>query len=165
MRHGLLVFSIFLCALAAVSSAAADQPSPLREPIAEGDPPPITGQCAFTVLAHSEGTSYDTTFLDRFGNPTRLFATFPGNVGTVTNALTGKSLSLPVDGTFQLRASAGGSIEITITGHGFSFPHPITGEPGIWYLSGRLHETVDAEGNVTSMSSSGTLVNVCPQLA
>jgi hypothetical protein len=40
------------------------------------------------------------------------------------------------------------------------FPNPITGERGIWYLSGgRVIATFDAEGNLTSVDSTGRLIN------
>ena len=50
-------------------------------------------------------------------------------------------------------------------GHGPFFPNPITGEPGIWYLSGQGRSTIDAHGNVTSAKLMGRLVDLCPQLA
>ena len=52
-----------------------------------------------------------------------------------------------------------------ITGHGPFIPNPITGEAGIWYLSGRARATFDAQGNVTSAHVSGKLVNLCAQLS
>ena len=163
MRRGLLLLPGVLLALAFVSSATANKP--IREPVTNPDGPPITGQCAFPVLAHIEGTEFDTTFFDRANDPIRLLGTFPGNTITLTNANTLESITLPATGTFQLRVGPDGSLAVTVTGHGAFFPNPLTDEPGIWYLSGRLHQTVDADGNTTSMTGSGTLVNLCSQLA
>jgi hypothetical protein len=53
-----------------------------------------------------------------------------------------------------------------VTGQGpWPTGNPVTGEPGIWYQNGRVSATLDAEGNATSVHSSGTLVDLCPQLA
>jgi hypothetical protein len=47
-----------------------------------------------------------------------------------------------------------------------AFPgNPITGEPGVWYLSGRLFANFDADGNLTSTGNTGNLVDLCPRLA
>ena len=49
-------------------------------------------------------------------------------------------------------------ILVMVTGHGPFVPNPITGERGIWYLSGgRVIATFDAEGNLTSFDSTGRL--------
>jgi hypothetical protein len=42
---------------------------------------------------------------------------------------------------------------------------PVTGEPGIWYQNGRVTATLDAEGNTTSVSNTGKLVDLYLQLA
>jgi hypothetical protein len=52
-----------------------------------------------------------------------------------------------------------------VTGHGIFPGHPITEEPGIWLLSGRIFATLDAEENLTSIDSTGKLVDLCPRLA
>ena len=49
-------------------------------------------------------------------------------------------------------------------GHGVVFPNPLTGERGIWYLSGKGTTLIDPDGNATSSSLSGRLVDLCPQL-
>ena len=41
----------------------------------------------------------------------------------------------------------------------------ITGEAGIWYLSGHVKATFDAAGNMTSIGADGQLVDLCRQLA
>lgn len=53
----------------------------------------------------------------------------------------------------------------TIANKSLLMPNPVTGEPGIWYSSGRISATLDVEGNLTSIDSTGTLVDLCPELA
>ena len=52
-----------------------------------------------------------------------------------------------------------------VTGQG-AWPdgNPVTGEPGIWYQSGQVSATFDAEGNTTSLRSTGILINLCGRL-
>ena len=117
--------------------------------------------------AHGEGVEIITTFTDKEGNPVKQIGIFPANTITFTNLTpdTDKSVTVVTSGTFQVRAEPDGSISVKITGHGPFVPNPITGEPGIWYLSGRAFATFDAEGNPTSADLKGSLVNLCAQLA
>jgi hypothetical protein len=90
---------------------------------------------------------------------------FPANTVTLTNLDSGKSITLVATGSFQGRGHPDGSVSFKITGHG-AFPgNPITGEPGVWYSSGRLFANFDADGNLTSTGNTGNLVDLCPRLA
>jgi len=164
MRRGLLLLSTVLVAIAVAPAATANKPT--REVIPAPDDRVIAGQCTFPVLGHIEGSEIDTTFTDRVGNPVKLIGVFPGNTLTLTNLDTGESITLGATGSFQLRVEADGSGSGMVTGQG-AWPdgNPITGEPGIWYQNGRVSATFDAEGNTTSIRSTGTLVNLCTQLA
>jgi hypothetical protein len=164
MRRGLLLLSTVLLALALVPAAAANRP--MREIIPAPDDRVITDQCAFPVLGHIEGSEIDTTFFDRAGNPVKLLGVFPGNTLTLTNLDTGRSITVGATGSFQLRVERDGSGSAMVTGQG-AWPdgNPITGEPGIWYQSGRVSATFDAEGNTTSINSTGILVDLCAELA
>ena len=164
MRRGLLLLSAVLIALAVAPAAIANKPT--REINPAPDDRLITGQCTFPVLGQIEGNEIVTTFTDKAGNPVKLLAVFPGNTLTLTNLDTGKSITLGATGSFQLRAEPDGSASAMVTGHG-AWPdgNPITGEPGIWYQSGRVSATFDAEGNTTSIKSTGKLVKLCTQLA
>ena len=164
MRRGLLLLSTALVAVAVVPAATANKPT--REIITAPDDKVITGQCTFPVLGHIEGNEIDTTFTDKAGNPVKLLGVFPGNTLTLTNLETGNSITLGATGSFQLRVQPDGSGSAMVTGLG-AWPegNPVTGEPGIWYQRGRVSATFDAEGNTTSLTSSGTLVNLCTQLA
>ncbi len=163
MRRGLLFLSAVVIALAVVPAATANKPT--REIVPGQDDRPITGQCTFAVLGHIEGHEIHLTFTDKAGDPVKLLGLFPGNTVTLTNLDTGKSITLGATGSFQLRAEPDGSSAM-VTGHGvWPVGNPITGEPGIWYQKGRVSATFDAEGNLASVKSAGTLVNLCTQLA
>ena len=84
----------------------------------------------------------------------------------MTNLDTGKSITVGATGSFQLRVKPDGSGSAMVTGQG-AWPdgNPVTGEPGIWYQSGRVSATFDAEGNTTSINSTGMLVDLCGRLA
>jgi hypothetical protein len=164
MRRGLLLCTIVFIALAVAPVATANKPT--REVVEASPDMVITGQCAFPVLGHIEGREIDTTFTDRAGNPVKQIGVFPGNTVTLTNLDTGTSVTLPATGSFQLRAEGDGGASAKVTGHG-AWPNgnPVTGEPGVWYQSGTVRATFDASGNLTSVSNTGTLVDLCPQLA
>ena len=167
LRHGSPVALValmvaVLTALAVAPAAIADKPT--QEIIPAPDDIVITGQCAFPVLGHIEGVEIDTTFTDKEGNPVKLIGVFPGNTLTLTNLDTGRSITLVSDGQFHAQLKQDGSEFVLVTGHGPSIPNPITGEPGIWYLSGRLIARFDADGNLTSTNSTGNLVNLCVRL-
>jgi hypothetical protein len=164
MRRGILLFLTVLVGLAVVPAATANKPT--REIIPALNDRVITGQCTFPVLGHIEGNEIDTTFTDKAGNPIKLLGVFPGNTLTLTNLDTSKSITVGATGSFQLRVEPDGSGTGMVTGLG-AWPdgNPVTGEPGIWYQSGRVTATFDAEGNTTSIKSTGKLVNLCTQLA
>jgi hypothetical protein len=160
----LVAFTVaVVTALAVVPAATAN--APIREIIPAPNDRLITDQCSFPVLGHIKGSEIDTTFTDKAGNPIRLLGVFPGNTLTLTNLDSGKSITLGATGSFQLRVEPDGSGSAMVTGQG-AWPdgNPVTGEPGIWFQSGRLSATFDADGNTTSIKSTGTLVNLCPRL-
>jgi hypothetical protein len=163
VQRRLLLLSTVLLALVVVPAATADRPT--REIVPHPDDRVIDDQCAFAVLAHIDGYEIDTTFTDKAGNPVKLLGVFPGNTLTLTNLETSKSITLPATGSFQLRLHPDGSASATVTGHGPWIQNPVTGETGIWYQSGQVSAQFDADGNMTSIRNTGTLVDLCPQLA
>jgi hypothetical protein len=163
MRRTLLFISIVLFALTITPSASAGQP--IREVHPSQDDVVITDQCTFPVLGHVEGIEIVTTFTDGAGNPVKQIGSFPGNMMTLTNLDSGTSVTVAATGSSQLRAEPDGSLSARAMGHGPFFPNPITGEPGIWYLSGQGKATIDAQGIVTSADVAGRLVDLCPKLA
>lgn len=163
MRRRLLMLATVLVSLATASTAAADKPA--REVGQQPDLPPIVGQCAFPVLSHIDGNEIVTTFFDKAGDPVKQIEVFPGNSLTVTNAETGKSLTLVSTGGSLAKVEPDGSGFFQAGGHGPSFPNPVTGEPGIWYQSGHLLLHFDATMTVVSAEFTGKFVNLCDQLA
>ena len=161
-HHRPLGLALAVLAAFAVAPTAMAAP-PAREIHSAGDRL-INDQCTFPVLGHIEGSEIQTTFTDRAGNPIRLLGVFPGNRLTLTNLDTGKSITLGATGSFHLRVEPDGSGSAMVTGQG-AWPdgNPVTGEPGIWYQSGRVSATFDAEGN-TSIESSGVLIDLCVEL-
>ena len=162
MLRTLVFLSTVLFALAVAPPASAHQPDRevhLQDDIVIGD------QCAFPVLGHVDGIEIVKTFTDASENPVKQIVSFPGNTMTFTNLDSGTSVTVMGTGSSQLRAAPDGSMSARAMGHGPFFPNPITGEPGIWYLSGHGKATLDPEGNVTSADLAGRLVDLCPRLA
>ena len=162
MPRTLLLVSTVLFALMVTPPASATKP--IREINPGQEDVLITDQCAFPVLAHIEGIEIITTFTDKAGKPVKQIVTFPGNRLTLTNLDSDASLTVMATGSSQLRAEPGGWLSARAMGHGPFFPNPITGEPGIWYLSGQGKATIDPQGVVTSARLAGRLVDLCPQL-
>jgi hypothetical protein len=163
VRRGLLLLSTLFLALAVAPVATANKPTREVNPVQ--DDMVIAGQCAFPVLAHIDGGEIVTNFTDKAGNLVKQIVVFPANTVTLTNLDSGKSITLVSTGSFQGRAHPDGSVSFKITGHG-AFPgNPVTGEPGVWYLSGRLFANFDADENLTSTGNTGNLVDLCPRLA
>jgi hypothetical protein len=161
MPRKLLVLAVVVTVLAVASSASATKP--IRDTNEQGDFV-IRGQCAFPVLGHIDGTEIIQTFVDKAGDPVKQIVTFPGNRITLTNLRSGSSIVVMGTGSSQLRARRDGSLSARAMGHGPFFPNPLTGEPGIWYLSGQGTMTSDQNGQVTEIELHGRLVDLCPQL-
>jgi len=163
MRRGLLLVSIVAVCLAFAPAASASKP--IREINPHQGDVVIAHQCAFPVLGRIDGPEIIKTWTDDAGDPTKQIVTFPGNKLTFTNLVSGTSVTVAGTGSSQLRARPDGSVSARAMGHGPFFPNPITGQPGIWYLSGQGRATLDSKGNVTSARLSGRLVDLCPVLA
>jgi len=163
MRRAALTLSALL--LAGVLAPAAGATKPVREVLPAPGDMVFTGQCDFPVLGHIEGGEINTTFFDRAGDPVKQLAAFPGQTLTLTNLDTDEAITVVNAGSFQLRARPDGSLMVSITGHG-PLPNEVVGEPGLWYLDGgHVLVTLDAEGNPTSITVSGNVVNLCGRLA
>jgi hypothetical protein len=162
MRRGLLLLSALLVALAVAPVAAGTKP--LRVTHSSQPDAVIDDQCAFPVLSHIDGGEIITTFFDRAGNPDRQIGVFPGNTLTLTNLDNRKSITVVSTGAYHAQVNPDGSGSFSSSGPGPVIPNPITGEPGIWYLRGRLSLSFDADGNETSASVVGTLVDLCAAL-
>jgi hypothetical protein len=167
MTSSIRRFSLLSSAIAVfvAISPAASASGPTKEVNPSQGDVVIAGQCRFPVLGHIDGAEIIKTWFDDAGSPVKQIVSFPGNKITFTNLRTGTSVTLPGTGSAQLRAERDGSVSARSMGHGPFFPNPLTGEPGIWYLSGQGRAILDEDGNVTSARLSGRLINVCPRLA
>jgi hypothetical protein len=163
MKHKLLFASTALLTVAVASPASATPPTRVFQP-SQPDVT-ITDQCAFAVLAHIDGSETITTYTNRDGVPVKQTQIFPGNRLTFTNLESGVSVTVMGTGATIVRTASVGGVTVQIAGHGPFVPHPLTGEPGIWYLSGQARATFDADDNLTSAVVAGQLENLCPQLA
>lgn len=162
MPRKLEVAVTVLVALMVMPSALATKP--LREVHPSQGDVVIRGACSFPVLGHIDGREIVTTFTDAAGTPVKQIVTFPGNMLTLTNLRSGTSVTVMGTGSSQLRAGSDGSTTARAMGHGIFFPNPISGQPGIWYLSGKGTSIIDPNGNVTSSTLAGRLVDLCPRL-
>ena len=82
-----------------------------------------------------------------------------------TLRVSGKSITVVSTGSYHAQVNPDGSGSFASSGPGPVVGNPLTGEPGIWYLLGRLAATFDADGNETLASLVGSFVNLCPALA
>jgi len=162
MRRAPLTLAITVLALSLAPAATADKPDRESGP---QDDVTVIGECAFPVLGHIDGDEIITTFKDRFGDDIKQIRVFPANTLTLTNLDSGKSITVVSTGPSLARIERDGSLLVKSMGHGPSVPNPVTGEPGIWYSSGQFRITIDTDGTVTSVKSTGNLVNLCDQLA
>jgi hypothetical protein len=158
---------MFLSTIAMTLAVAV--PASATPPIREVNPSQadrvITDQCAFPVLGHIEGPEIIMMFFDAAGDPVKGIVAYPGHRITLTNVNTGTSLTILGTGSSQVRPEPDGSLSLRSMGHGPFFPNPLTGEPGIWYLSGQGRSTLDSDGNLMSATLHGRLVDLCPRLA
>jgi hypothetical protein len=166
MQRGPLLLSTalstVLVAFAVAPAATANKPT--REIVPGQDDVRITDQCAFPVLVQTTGREIVTSFTDKSGNLVKQIAVFPGNKQTLTNLDTRKSIVVQATGSFNARRQPDGTATLHVTGHGIFPGHPVTEEPGIWYLSGRIFATLDADDNPTSINVTGRLVDLCGRL-
>jgi hypothetical protein len=166
MRY-LKVLSALALASATVTIAApaASAVQPIREIVPAPADITITDQCSFPVLAHIDGNEIDRAYTNKAGELVKLNGVFPGNTLTLTNLDSHRSVTLMATGQFHAQLQRDGSVSVLVAGHGPMVPNPITGEPGIWYLSGQLKGTLDDNGDPVWTRASGQLVNLCDQLA
>jgi hypothetical protein len=166
LRGLLLLLTIALAVVLAPRATANNGNKPDRHVNLDQGDGMIVGQCAFPVFAHIEGREINTTFSVKDRTVIKLLGTFPGNTWTMTNLDSGTSITVGSTSSFHQRIEPDGTFSVKIVGEGvWPFGNPITGEPGIWYQKGQVSGTFDADGNPLALKNTGTLVNLCPQLA
>lgn len=161
----LLMTAALAVALAPLATANNGNKPDRRVNLDQGDGT-IVGQCAFPVFVHIEGREINATFSVQDRTVSRLLGIFPGNTWTLTNLDSGTSITVGSTSSFHQRIEADGTFAAKIVGAGvWAFGNPITDEPGIWYQKGQVSGTFDADGKPISTKNTGTLVDLCPQLA
>jgi hypothetical protein len=114
------------------------------------------------------GNSHVKTFYDANGNPVRTITAGTGSALTFTNMLTGKTLSLPSNGSVQKTVvNADGTTTYTTTGNNvlILFPTDHPAGPSTTLIVGRTVFNVDTLGNFTVHSVSGKRTDICAALA
>jgi hypothetical protein len=164
---GLLAAAVFLAGLLLAAPAGA-QPPPI--PIPTPEPFTLTGYCAFPVLvtdtAFSEFVIRETTADD--GTTTIEIA---GHVqATLTNTITGVSVSYNISGPGTIVVDPDGSFSVDAAGPNLFWTLPenlmnFPEVPTISYTTGHVTFTVDASGQTTAYDLAGHQTDVCAVLA
>ena len=163
MRNRMVVALVLAVALVFPSGAFAGKP--VRE-VRPSPPDETVTACGFPVLIHSEGRTIRKTWYDDDGNPVRAIETYPGFKSVLTNLLTREQIVLAIVGPAKIEFGADGSETITGAGPWSWYPtNPVTEEPGIFLIRGRLTFTIDAEGNFSFEHLAGQIDDLCPALA
>jgi len=163
MRALRLLPVVLLAALAALPLADARANGPDHS-VESFDGQLVSDACGFLVVVHIEGTTHVLAFEANGAGTTRLFFGGPAKL-TMTNVATGETLFVNSSGPDALATSPDGSVRINF-GPTLAEPvHPVTGEPGLWVLHGRLVAAFDAEDNLIAHTFVGRSTNVCIELA
>jgi len=168
MRRRLLLLSAVACgalALAPLTTANSGNKPDRRITLDQGGGA-FFGACAFPVVVHIQGREIDTTFSVKDGTVIKLLGIFPGNTWTLTNFDTGKSITVGNTSSFHRSIEPDGSFSVKVVGRGlWVFENPLTGEPGIWYQHGQVSGVFNPDGSPIATKGTGSLVNLCQQLA
>jgi hypothetical protein len=146
-----------LAALVLTPSALSAAPTILRTPIDQTFVDNV--DCAFPVQFHIVGTE-----LSIFFDSGREFDAFPNSRATLTNLDSMRTLTVSIAGPAHIQFGSDGSVTAVGTGPALFF-FVFRDTPGITLINGRVVETFDAQGNVTSFSSVGTTRDLCSELA
>lgn len=164
-RAALMLSTTVLVALAFAPTVNAGKPTTETIPL----PPDFVmsaSVCGFPVLVHSEGQDGTvTTFTDEDGNVVRQILIFPGNRQSFTNLVTGESIGVPTNGPGFWQFNPDGSSSLTGTGPWAWGSNPVTGEPGIFWTTGRFVANFDSAGNQSSIDLTGRIVDLCAEIA
>jgi hypothetical protein len=164
-RAALLLSTAVLVALAVAPTVNAGKPTTETTPL-PADFIVSASVCGFPVLVHSEGRDgIVTSFSDEGGNVVRQILVFPGNSQSFTNLITGESIAVPTSGPGFWQFNPDDSSSLTGTGPWTWIPNPVTGDPGIFYTTGRFVATFDPAGNQTSFDLTGRIVDLCAEIS
>jgi hypothetical protein len=129
MKAKALGFIVVVLALAAVTAgtAGAAAPTVTEVNVDRTIPLPAGAACSFPITIHNVGTRRTTTYFDQAGNVTRTVVHLAAFTQTVTNDLTGKSLSTPLAGPAIVEPNGDGTVTTRVPGNDGRIVVPGTG--------------------------------------
>ncbi len=123
-------------------------------------PPTEIAQCAgFSVLVEEQGRMKISTHVDKNGNVVKEIVRYH-IATTLTNSVTGQSVSGPNAGIDKVTFNADGSITVASSGRGVI---SVDGED-FSYFQGTLVFTITPNGDTTIVSRSGNFQDLCSVL-
>lgn len=109
------------------------------------------------------------TFFDRKGEPVRILQAGRGYTLTYTNLNTGESLTIRPTGSNRTTVDNGDTLTVTETGTAgiILFPTDKPNGPSSTQFYGRIVYTLldDGSNTLTSLTSSGTSIDICAELS
>ena len=156
--------------LARPAPASADKS--IKEPYQSGDFTVPAGVCGFAVNGHPlADKGYDKTHFIKGGKQVMDVITGVLKV-RLTNADTGKSMDVNISGSLKTHSDTvhpsfnpDGSGNSDVTGPSLFWYFPDVTLPPLFTNSGHASFTWDAEGNLTSYSIKGHLIDMCQALS
>jgi hypothetical protein len=147
---GIIAAALTLGALALAGTAGATKPFMERD--VQG--PDTLEACSFPVLIQPTAPDVSNFFIFSDG---KILGSGPF-VGTATNLDTGKTIKINLSGSFSVVEHSDGTV--TITSHG-AVLSSLFGT----IIYGRTVIQLDANGDVTSSTTNGTVEDLCAELA
>jgi len=131
---------------------------------------PAGQACSFALQVVQSGGAHrvDKKFRDQNGNLVRVLSAGKGFRLTITNTETGRSLTLPANGSVaHTTVHPDGTSTVTLTGHNvlILFPEDVLAGPTTTLHVGRAVFTIAVNGVFTVQSVSGRRTDLCAQLA
>lgn len=170
--HIFAPFFVFVATLLTVAPAAVGAP-PIKGPAPQdfsADLPAGQGCPDFALRIEASGSNVTVrTFVDRKGEPVRILQAGRGYTLTYTNLDTGESLTIKPTGSNRTTVDNGDTLTVTETGTAgiILFPSDTPKGPSSTQFYGRIVYTLidDGSNTLTSLSSSGTSIDICAELA
>jgi hypothetical protein len=154
------------CAVAAVAIVVAGLTAATPSAAADSSVEfPAGTACAFALRLDAAG---DGNRAVRVSNNNRVISAGTGDTGTFVNVATGKTVTLNSNGSVQIaRFNADGTATVTGLGHNVVILLPTDTPPGpsTTLYVGKVVVSVDAFGNFTILSHSGTTTDICAALS
>ena len=114
-----LGFVVVVLALAAATAATAGATAPAVTEVSVDRTIPLAAgaACSFPITIHNEGLRRTTTYFDSQGNVTRTVVHLVGFTQSVTNDVTGATLSTPLAGPAIVEPNGDGTVTTRVPGN------------------------------------------------